>query len=138
EWSFYLILDQFLNAPAESRRAAAGWAGDRYALYEGSKPGDVFIVQLTAWDTQNDAQEFFDAYAKRTWRRYPNAKAASINSSEDTKNVNGADQNPVRERHEWQTSEGRVVLELQGSRVLIMEGIPEKADTKALLKATWQ
>ena len=137
EWSFYLILDQFLNAPAESRRAAAGWAGDRYGLYEGSKPGDVFIVQLTAWDTENDAREFFDAYAKRTWRRYPDAKATEITSG-GTKAVNAAAQSPARERHEWQTNEGRVVVELQGSRVLIMEGIPENADTKALLKASWQ
>ena len=138
EWSLYLILDQFLNASAESRRAAAGWAGDRYALYEGSKPGDVFFAQLTAWDTQNDAREFFDAYAKRTWRRYPNAKATEITSGDDIKAVNATAQIPVRERHDWQTNEGRVVVELQGSRVLIMEGIPGNADTKALSKASWQ
>src|SRR5437667_104243 len=35
EWSYYLILDQFLNSQAESRRAAAGWGGDRYEIYEG-------------------------------------------------------------------------------------------------------
>jgi len=138
EWSFYLILDQFLNASAESRRAAAGWAGDRYALYEGSKPGDVFIVQLTAWDTQSDAREFFEAYAKRTLRRYPKAEATEITSADDTKAVNAAAQAPVRERHEWHTSEGRVVVEMQDSRVLIMEGIPENVDTKALLKMAWQ
>jgi hypothetical protein len=136
EWSLYLILDQFLNTSTESRRAAAGWAGDRYALYEGSQPGEVFISQLTAWDTQNDAREFFDAYAKRTWRRYPNAKATEITSNEETPNALA--KNPVRERHEWQTNEGRVVMQLQGSRVLIIEGIPENADTKALLKASWQ
>lgn len=138
EWSFYLILDQFLNASVESRRAAAGWAGDRYALYEGSKPGEVFVVQLTAWDTQNDAREFFDAYAKRTWRRYPNAEASAITSAENTKPGNAAAQSAVRERHEWHTNEGRVMVEMQGTRVLIMEGIPDNADTKALLKVSWQ
>jgi len=138
EWSLYLILDQFLNASAESRRAAAGWAGDRYALYEGSKPGEVLIAQLTAWDTPNDAREFFDAYVKRTWRRYPKAEARETTSDGDTKAANPAAQSPVRERHEWLTNEGRVVVELQGSRVLIMEGIPENVDSKALLKASWQ
>lgn len=138
EWSFYLILDQFLNASAESRRAAAGWAGDRYALYEGPRPGDVFIVLVTAWDTKNDAREFFDAYAKRTWRRYPKAEATEITSSENTNAVNADAQIPVRQRHEWNTNEGRVVVELDGSRVLIMEGIPENADTMALSKASWQ
>ena len=84
-----------------------------------------------------DAREFFDAYAKRTWRRYPNAKATEITSDGDTKAVNGA-ASSVKERHEWQTDEGRVVVELQGPRVLIMEGIPDNADIKALSKASWQ
>jgi hypothetical protein len=135
EWSLYLILDQFLNASAESRRAAAGWAGDRYALYEGSKAGEVFLAQLTAWDTPDDAREFFDAYVKRTWRRYPKAEAREITTAGDEKAA--ASQIPLGDRHEWQTNEGRVVVELQGARVLIMEGIPDKADTKALLKASW-
>ncbi|HEX7529795.1 MAG TPA: hypothetical protein VF333_01530, partial [Pyrinomonadaceae bacterium] len=28
EWGFYLLLDEFLKSPVESRRAAAGWGGD--------------------------------------------------------------------------------------------------------------
>src|SRR6266536_3153901 len=43
EWGFYLILDQFLKSPAESRRAAAGWGGDRFALYEGPR-GEAMLV----------------------------------------------------------------------------------------------
>ena len=69
EWGFYLILDQFLKSPAESRRAAAGWGGDRFAVYEGPK-GEVLIASLSVWDTENDAREFFDAYVKRTELRY--------------------------------------------------------------------
>jgi hypothetical protein len=127
EWSYYLILDQFLNAPAESKRAAAGWAGDRYEVFEGNKPGDVCIAQLAAWDTENDAKEFFDAYAKRTWRRYSDARVSKINSF--------AGQG---ERHAWQTSEGGVMLELRGSRVLILEGIPAGVDPRNLLRLAWQ
>jgi hypothetical protein len=138
EWSLYLILDQFLNASSESRRAATGWAGDRYALYEGSKPGEVLIAQLTAWDTPADAREFFDAYTKRTWRRYPRAEAAELQAAEERNADNADDPSPTTERHEWYTNEGRVVVELQGARVLIIEGIPDNSDTKALLKACWQ
>jgi hypothetical protein len=127
EWSYYLILDQFLNSSAESKRAAAGWAGDRFELYEGPKAGDIFIVQLTAWDTENDAREFFDAYAKRTWRRYETARATEITSVP-----------PQNERHAWKTDEGNVVVELHGSRVLIVEGIPAGLDAKILLKTLWQ
>ena len=123
EWSYYLILDQFLNAPAESKRAAAGWAGDRYALYEGPK-GQVFLAQVAVWDTENDAREFFDAYVKRTELRYPGAKP--VESS------------PASERRAWGTSEGGVVIELRGLHVVILEGVPEGADVDVFTRALWQ
>jgi hypothetical protein len=38
--------------------AAAGWGGDRLAMYEGSN--DAWLIDWqTAWDTPTDAQEFF-------------------------------------------------------------------------------
>ena len=122
EWGCYLVLDEYLNDATESKPAAAGWAGDRFALYEGSKPGETFIAQLTSWDTANDAKEFFDAYAKRTAKRYADAR--------ETKNT--------AERLEWQTSSGAVAMELRGSRVAILEGIPASTDANSLLRAIWQ
>src|SRR5438128_7048667 len=74
EWGFYLILDQFLKSPAESRRAAEGWGGDRFALYEGPR-SEAMLVSLSVWDTESDAREFFDAYVKRTELRYPDARS---------------------------------------------------------------
>src|SRR3989441_4387216 len=120
EWGYYLILDQFLNSEAESKRAAAGWAGDRYELYEGATPVDVFIAQLTAWDTQNDAREFFEAYVKRTRMRYASAQAAEVTSSTD--------------HHEWTTNEGGVAMELRGKRLLILEGIPGSVEAGELMR----
>ncbi len=141
EWSLYLILDQFLNAPAESKRAAAGWGGDRYALYEGPRSSDVLIAQLTAWDSEGDAREFFDAYAKRTLRRYPGAKVSDMASSRLQKFNHArhqAAQANASERMAWETSEGLVVLDLRGSRVLIVEGISDSAKAKVLLASLWQ
>jgi hypothetical protein len=122
EWGCYLILDEFLNDTTESKQAAAGWAGDRFALYETGKPDQFFVAQLTAWDTPLDAQEFFSAYARRTARRY--ADARELKSDDD--------------RFEWQTSSGRVVLELRGSRVAIVEGVPSSTDAGKLLNTIWQ
>jgi hypothetical protein len=123
EWTYYLILDQFLAAPEESRRAAAGWAGDRYALYEGPN-GDVFLAQVAVWDTENDAREFFDAYAKRTELRYPGAKRIDATGAELK----------TQDSFSWQTSEGKVTIELQGSRVVILEGLPEGVEPNTLMK----
>src|SRR5690242_2235612 len=122
EWGCYLILDEFLNDTSESKKAAAGWGGDRFALYENGKPDEFFVAQLTAWDTPLDAQEFFSAYARRTVKRYADAK--ELKSDDD--------------RFEWQTSSGRVALELKGSRVAIVEGVPSSTDANKLLNMIWQ
>lgn len=122
EWGCYLILDEFLNNQAESKQAAAGWAGDRFALYETSKPDEFFIAQLTAWDTPADAREFFEAYAKRVSKRYPDAKELKASD----------------ERMEWQTGSGGVAMELRGARIAIVEGVPASANSNTLLRAIWQ
>jgi hypothetical protein len=134
EWTYYLILDQFLNSTAESKRAAAGWGGDRYALYEGPN-GHVFLVQVTAWDTENDAREFFAAYVKRTELRYPGAKR--INSSDSEPETQDS-KLETRNSYSWQTSDGGVVLELRGQRVVILEGIPQGIDAETLVKTLGQ
>ena len=121
EWGTYLILDEFLNDATESKRASAGWGGDRFALYETGKPDEFFVAQLTAWDTPTDALEFFDAYAKRTSERYPDAKQSKQSS-----------------RIEWQTSAGGVALELLGSRVAVVEGVPSSIDSTKLLNMIWR
>jgi hypothetical protein len=121
EWGYYLILDEFLNDATESKRAAAGWGGDRFGLYETVKPGGIFVAQLTAWDTPGDAREFFDAYSKRTSKRY--AEATAIERGD---------------RVDWQTSTGGVVMELRGSRVAILEGVPANVNADTMVKMTWQ
>jgi hypothetical protein len=121
EWGFYLILDEFVNDATESQRAAAGWGGDRFAIYETGKPDEVFVAQLTAWDTALDATEFFEAYAKRTMKRYPEAKESR------SKTARG-------ERVSWETANGGIVMELNGSRVAIFEGIPPGTKANTLLR----
>jgi len=118
EWGFYLLLDEFLQAADASKKAAEGWGGDRYALFVGPNRADVLVAHKTVWDTEEDAREFFDAYAKRTTKRY------GVEPSE----VGTAG------RQVWTTKEGAAVLERLGSAVVIVEGVPDGVDAKALLK----
>jgi hypothetical protein len=122
EWGFYLILDQFLKSPAESRRAAAGWGGDRFSVYEGPK-GEVLFVSLSTWDTEKDAREFFEAYVKRTELRYPGATPVDHNP-----------QSPISSTA-LRTSDGTVIIELRGNHVAILDGLPERQNGKSVLKA---
>ena len=119
EWGFYLILDQFLKSPVESKQAAAGWAGDRFALYENAK-GEVVYVSVSVWDSANDAREFFDAYVKRTQLRYPDAALVEASSTNSSKR--------------FRTPEGIVTISLNGSRALVEEGVSDDATLKRLLK----
>ena len=129
EWTYYLILDQFLKSQVESKRAAAGWAGDRYALYEGPD-GQVFLSQLAVWDTESDAREFFDAYVKRTELRYPDAKRIDSAGSQENRNQ----KLETGLSYSWQASEGKVVIELRGLRVAILEGVPEGVEPSTLMR----
>ncbi len=120
EWSFYLILDEFLKSVSTSKAAAAGWAGDRYATYE-SPSGQSFYVSMSAWDTEKDAREFFDAYVKRSNLRYPDAQMLSARATVWT----------------TRSAEGNLFIELRGKRVLVLEGIPATAQASALIRALW-
>ena len=124
EWGYYLILDEYLKSAQESKRAAAGWGGDRYAVYEGSKPGEVVIVQVSVWDDAHEAMEFFDAYKKRTEKRY--AGATPI------RNPYTDFETKWQEGQTWRTKEGLVFVIRNSDRVVIVEGLPEGTNLKKL------
>ena len=127
EWGYYLALDEYLNDLPVSRAAAEGWGGDRFAIYEGPGESDVFLAQSTAWDTAADAKEFYDAYLARTEKRFP-----------ELSKFGAAELGNGSQKQEWRSTTGRGVMELRGSRVVILEGIPEKANSKSLLSTIWQ
>jgi hypothetical protein len=119
EWGCYLLLDEWLRSADVSRRAAAGWGGDRYALYTGPRAGDALVVQKTVWDTAADAEEFFDAYARRTTLRYGVAPSAEEAADE----------------RRWETAEGAVFLKRAGATVVVLEGLPAGAHAATLARA---
>jgi hypothetical protein len=85
----------------------------------------------SAWDTEADAREFFDAYVKRTQLRYADAKAVEQPNSEDqTRNSKPQ----TRNFYSWQTNEGQVVMEQRGLRVTILEGLPQQTAVNDFLR----
>ncbi|HEY8476318.1 MAG TPA: hypothetical protein VIN09_05580 [Chloroflexota bacterium] len=71
ELSLQVLLGQFLG-PAIGEDAAAGWSGDRYQLLEDDR-GRLALVLNTAWDTESDAGDFFNAYARVVRHRFGEA-----------------------------------------------------------------
>ncbi|MGI9147145.1 MAG: hypothetical protein ACR2IK_11425 [Chloroflexota bacterium] len=71
ELDIRLILSQ-LTDNANGVRGSTGWAGDRWELLE--KDGRQALVVSTVWDTQNNANNFFQTFATGMRNRFPTAK----------------------------------------------------------------
>jgi hypothetical protein len=117
EFGYFLILSEFI-AKSNARMASEGWGGDLYALYENGRTGKLLLAQLTSWDTARDAEEFLQAYAERTAKRYPRAKARK---------------DSVANERDFQTDDGRIFIQLRDKSVLIIEGLPAE-DNERLVK----
>jgi hypothetical protein len=120
EFGYSLILSEFISKQ-QARTAAEGWGGDQYALYENAAKGQVVLAHLSAWDTAKDAEEFFNAYAARTAKRYPEAKERT-----------GL---PATERA-YQTADGDAFIQLRGQSVLVIEGVPAEQRDRLTKLAT--
>ncbi|MCC6909010.1 MAG: hypothetical protein IT430_13785 [Phycisphaerales bacterium] len=61
EYYLALLLRNFDCPGPKANRATAGWDGDLYRAYQ-REDGCVMFALVTTWDSEKDAQEFFDAY----------------------------------------------------------------------------
>jgi len=120
EFGYLVALAEFIPKRA-AKTAAAGWGGDRYALYENTVTGALLLGQFTTWDTESDAKEFFDAYSERTDKRYKLAKAIESN----------------RQRRISQTSEGLASIELHGRDVVMIEGAQTREQLARVSERMW-
>ena len=68
EFETRLFLYQHLKDQNNAVQGAAGWDGDRYALFD--TPRGQGIAWVTVWDSQADASEFFDLLGKVVAKRY--------------------------------------------------------------------
>jgi hypothetical protein len=121
QFGYQIVLNEFISKNA-ARKAAKGWGGDRYVLYENRKDGAVLLAQHTTWDTADDAREFFDAYCERTEKRYNLPRASG----------------PHAPSRVYQTSEGLASIELRQSDVVIIEGAQSTKQLDRLSERMWQ
>jgi hypothetical protein len=95
-----IILSRCLDK-ATAQNAAAGWAGDRFAVFE-TDEHRVAMAWVSAWDTEADAKEMESALgaSERCWQ-------------------NGSD--------EHLASNGERVVERRGAIVVLLRGVPSAA-----------
>lgn len=87
EFETRLFLFQHLQDQNAAIRGAAGWDGDRFALFD-TKGGDG-IAWVTVWDSKIDAGEFFDLMDTLILKRFRNAKPKAATSEARTYEVSG-------------------------------------------------
>ena len=59
EWMLRTYLEEYLDE--DRAAAAAGWGGDAYSLLSGPEGKRILVAQI-AWDSLDEATEFFAAY----------------------------------------------------------------------------
>ncbi len=118
EFGYYLLLAEYLDKTI-ARKAAEGWGGDQYAVYENATKTRTMAVHVSRWDTTNEAAKFFEAYVARTTKRWPQAT------------VNKSAQQII-----YETPLGETRLALRGDAVLAIEGAVV-GSTKKLAAKLW-
>lgn len=121
EFGYQVVLAEFISK-RKARTAAAGWGGDRYALFENKTTCATVLVQYAAWDSVSDAKEFFDAYCERTQKRYTVSKLTDESGKPRV----------------YETSEGLVSIELRDKDVVIIEGAKNREQLARLSGRLWQ
>jgi hypothetical protein len=104
-----ILIQQLVNRELGDR-AAAGWAGDAFALL--IKGEESVVVVKSEWDSAAEAREWYDAYTQAVQARYGNR-------------LQVAEQRP--DRVAWRTPDGMHVLSLSGTTThILITSTPEQ------------
>jgi hypothetical protein len=97
------------------RKAAAGWDGDRYEVYE-SKQNDGTtnraVIWASVWDSVADAEEFASTYKKYVERKIRQLNEAAKETAEST--------NETPNSNRWKLS-----IQQDDDRVILVQGLDE-------------
>jgi hypothetical protein len=112
ELDWQILIEQFADAPTGAE-AAAGWGGDRFRLLRRDADGALIFAARTAWDSDPDARQFFEAYQRVTRGRH----GASLQTSPERTVRTTAELAQRGDRWEAQAGAYSYAMELDGSRV---------------------
>lgn len=105
----------------QGAKAAAGWDGDRYAVFEGPNQ-KLGLVWFSVWDSGDEAREFAQAYARYQTRRMGKGGFQPENIPDSL----------------WRCQDNVCqVVERRGADVAVIEGFPP-AITTGLLEAVFR
>lgn len=79
---------------AEAESAAAGWDGDRYAVFKRKDSNATLLLLRTRWDSEKEAREFADVYERVLAVKYADAPVSTrlVHKGVDVFVVEGGDE----------------------------------------------
>jgi hypothetical protein len=123
-----LLADAPKGSMRKAQVAAAGWDGDRYAVFEGDGK-QLGLVWVTTWDGGKEAEEFAAAYADRRAKKLAAENRAGGEKAGDK--ASGEKAAPLRIERE-----GRVyAVDRRGDDVVVIEGFSPEITNKLLAQA---
>ncbi len=116
EFSMFLLLKLHLGEE-RSKRAAAGWDGDRILLVEDVSGTGDFVLLETVWDSEDEAEEFRLALEDWLPRRFPDAQKHAA--------AEGASQGVT-----YALDKGISFAQRRGAKVRLVLDIPREAASR--------
>ena len=125
----YLLVRQYAPT-ADAKPYYSHWTGGYYlaAHLKSAPKDDIALLYYSRWDSQDSAKDFAKLYSDYTPIRYKSAGSAA-----STPSVEGDPNGNIVYRWDF-GSQGKVVIDVDGSSLLILEGFNE--DTANRLSAT--
>jgi hypothetical protein len=121
EFDIYLLAKQY-GGDAVPRNYYPHWRGGYYfaARAKSGPKGPIAMLYFSRWDSPEAARDFAKLYAGYLPKRYKKAVQA-----------NGASPTGTQPVARFETNEGKAILEVQGSDLLILEGFDDKVAERA-------
>lgn len=106
-----LMIRLVVEAPGvDAKRAAAGWDGDAYEVWEREKDGRLLLVLASTWDSDEEADEFRLAVTGALARR-------------DRIGPPGTDSEAAEPLTAWDTERGGVAVRCADRDVVVIDGV---------------
>lgn len=135
EFDVAVLIEQYAGKEL-SKRLYPEWRGGYYyaARPKADPAAPLALLYVSRWSSAEKASEFAAIYARSLGQRYKKAEEIRNPSSDHATAQSPDDKSEeLKGRHVWSTEEGAVVIEEQGTTVLVSESI-DPATTEALEK----
>lgn len=131
EFDVAVLIEQYAGKKS-SERLYPEWRGGYYyaARPKNDAAAPLGLMYISRWSDGEKAAEFAEIYAQSLTKRYRQANEIGPPTSESADQQHSKYKIELLQgRHEWNTDEGKVLIEQQGDTVLVCESLDSTTNT---------